>query len=101
MSVLVFIEDPADELTQQAVTFARGVGGDVIAISIDGEYAPAAWGQTLADQVAARSPRAVVAAGTERGNEVLAHTAAILDLPLSANTISFAAGEPPTVTRVR
>ncbi len=102
MSVLLFVEDPADELAAQALTFARGVDeGSVIPISISGDYAPAAWGQTLADIVRARSPQAVVAAGTERGNEVLAHAAAILDLPLSANTIAFAAGSPPTVTRVR
>ena len=101
MSVLVLVEDPADELAQQALTFARSVDGDVAAISISGDYAPAAWGQTLADQVAARAPQAVIAAGSERGNEVLAHAAAILDLPLSANTIAFAAGSPPTVTRVR
>jgi electron transfer flavoprotein alpha subunit len=102
MSVLVFVEEPADELAAQALTFARGVGdGTVIPVSISGDYAPAAWGQTLADIVAERSPLAVVAAGTERGNEVLAHAAAILDLPLSANTIAFAAGSPPKVTRVR
>ena len=101
MSVLVFIEDPADELAQQAIGFARGLGGEVSALTIDGDYAPAAWGQTLADQVAARTPRAIVAAGTERGNEVLAHAAAILDLPLSANTTAFVDGAPPTVTRVR
>ncbi len=102
MSVLVFVEDPADELASQALTFARSVGdGSVIPVSISGDYAPAAWGQTLADVVTARSPVAVVAAGTERGNEVLAHTAAILDLPLSANTIAFTPGSPPTVTRVR
>jgi electron transfer flavoprotein alpha subunit len=101
MSVLVFVEDPADELAQQAVTFARSIGGEVTAVTISGDYAPAAWGQTLADQVASRAPQAVVAAGTERGNEVLAHAAAILELPLSANTVTFAAGSPPTVTRVR
>jgi electron transfer flavoprotein alpha subunit len=102
MSVLVLIEDPADELAAQAVSFARGVGdGDVAAIQISGEYAPAAWGQTLADAVKARGPQAVIAAGSERGNEVLAHAAAILDLPLSANTTAFAPGDPPTVTRVR
>ena len=102
MGVLVFVEDPADELAAQALTFARTVSdGSVIPVSISGDYAPAAWGQTLADLVEARLPTAVVAAGTERGNEVLAHAAAILDLPLSANTIAFAAGAPPTVTRVR
>ena len=101
MGVLVFVEDPVDELAQQAVAFARGIGDDITAISISGDYAPAAWGQTLADQVAARAPQAVLAAGTERGNEVLAHAAAILDLPLSANTISLTPGSPATVTRVR
>jgi electron transfer flavoprotein alpha subunit len=102
MGVLVLIEDPADELAGQALTFARGIGdGSVIPVSISGDYAPAAWGQTLADIVEARRPVAVVAAGTDRGNEVLAHAAAILDLPLSANTISFTPGSPPTVTRVR
>jgi electron transfer flavoprotein alpha subunit len=101
MSVLVFVEDPADELSRQAIGFARGIGGEISALTISGDYAPAAWGQTLADQVAARAPQAIVAAGTERGNEVLAHTAAILDLPLSANTTAFAPGSPPTVTRVR
>ncbi|HEX3617623.1 MAG TPA: electron transfer flavoprotein subunit alpha/FixB family protein [Solirubrobacteraceae bacterium] len=101
MGVLLFVEDPGDELAQQALSFARGIDPDVSAITISGDYAPAAWGQTLADQVAARAPQAVVAAGTERGNEVLAHAAAILDLPLSANTTAFAAGSPPTVTRMR
>jgi electron transfer flavoprotein alpha subunit len=101
MGVLVFVEDPGDELSQQAVAFARGVGDEIVAISISGDYAPAAWGQTLADQIAAGAPQAVVAAGTERGNEVLAHAAAILDLPLSANTVAFVPGSPPTVTRVR
>ncbi|MCL2417745.1 MAG: electron transfer flavoprotein subunit alpha/FixB family protein [Conexibacteraceae bacterium] len=103
MSVLVFIEDPADELSQQAVTFARTVaaGDDIACVSIDGGYRAAAWGQTLADLIGSRTPAAVVAAGTDRGNEVLAHAAAILDLPLSANTTAFSAGDPPTVTRVR
>ena len=32
---------------------------------------------------------------------MLAHAAAILDLPLSANPTAFAAGDPPAVTRVR
>jgi electron transfer flavoprotein alpha subunit len=101
MSVLLFVEDAGDELAQQALSFARSIDPEVTAITISGDYAAAAWGQTLADQVAARAPRAVVAAGTERGNEVLAHAAAILDLPLSANATAFTPGSPPTVTRVR
>jgi electron transfer flavoprotein alpha subunit len=105
MGVLVFVEDAGDELSQQAVAFARMIAGDrddsFVAVSISGDYAPAAWGQTLADLIADRGPSAVIAPGSDRGNEVLAHAAAILDLPLSTNTTAFAAGDPPTVTRVR
>jgi len=102
VGVLVFVEDIEDELASQAQTFARQLGDVVvIGVSISGDYAPAAWGQTLADIARERSPVAVVAAGTERGNEVLAHAAAILDVPFSANTVGFTHGSPPTVTRVR
>jgi electron transfer flavoprotein alpha subunit len=105
MSVLVFVEDAAAELSQQAVAFAKTVTGDrdgsFVAVSISGDYAPAAWGQTLADLITARAPSAVIAPGSDRGNEVLAHAAAILDLPLSTNTTAFVAGDPPAVTRVR
>ena len=107
MSVLVLMEGADDELSLQALTFARelaqasGDGAEPTAFTIDGPYAPAAFGQTVADLIGARAPRAVIAPGSERGNEVMAHAAAILDEPLSANTTAFAPGDPPTVTRVR
>jgi len=44
---------------------------------------------------------AVVAAGTDRGNEVLAHVAARLDLPLATNCVDVTPGDPVRVTRVR
>jgi electron transfer flavoprotein alpha subunit len=94
---LVFVEDPGDEISQQAVAFARGLGGDVHAVTIGGTYAPAAWGGAIAQ----RSEDVVVAPGTDRGNEVMAHVAAILDLPLAANCVAVAPGSPATVTRVR
>jgi electron transfer flavoprotein alpha subunit len=103
MTTLVFLEDPSDELSRQALTFARGLGDDVAAVAVAGEepYAPAAWGQAVAEAARARSARAVVAPGTERGNEVLAHVGAILDQPFAANCTAIAPGDPPTVTRVR
>ncbi|MFZ0377013.1 MAG: electron transfer flavoprotein subunit alpha/FixB family protein [Solirubrobacteraceae bacterium] len=103
MSVLVFVEDPGDELSQQAVTFARGLGDDVHAVAIDDRdgYAPAAWGQALAAATRERGPSTVIAPGTERGNEVLAHVAAELDLPMAANCTALTPGDPPIVTRVR
>jgi electron transfer flavoprotein alpha subunit len=48
-------------------------------------YAPAAWARTLAGLAADTGATAVLAAGTDRGNEVLAHTGAITGLPMAAN----------------
>ena len=49
------------------------------------DYAPEAWGEVLAELVSTRRPAALVATGTDRGNEVLAHAAAITDLAFAAN----------------
>ncbi len=102
MSVLVFLESPEDELSQQAMTFARQLGEEIAAVAIeDGSYAPATWAQTLVELVEQRSPNAVVAPGSDRGNEVLAHVAAKLDQPMAANCVAVTPGQPATVTRVR
>jgi electron transfer flavoprotein alpha subunit len=66
-----------------------------------GAYAPAAWASALVDVIAARAPSAVIAPGSDRGNEVLAHVAARLDLPLAANCVSVTLGDPATVERLR
>jgi electron transfer flavoprotein alpha subunit len=52
----------------------------------------------LIDQI---GPSAVVAAGTNRGNEVLGHVAARRDLPFAANCTAIGEGTPLTVTRMR
>jgi electron transfer flavoprotein alpha subunit len=62
-------------------------------------YAPAAWAACLERLLDQLSPAAVVAAGTNRGNEVLGHLAARRDLPFAANVI--AVGSDDSVTRVR
>jgi electron transfer flavoprotein alpha subunit len=54
------------------------------------DYAPEAWGEVVAQAVRALSPDTVLATGTDRGNEVMAHAAAILDLPMVANVVEFA-----------
>ena len=65
------------------------------------DYAPAAWAAAIGEVIAVRSPSAVVAAGSERGNEVLAHVAARGGLPMSANTIEVTAGESWQLVRQR
>jgi electron transfer flavoprotein alpha subunit len=71
---------PAAALAEYGVT-------DVYAIepgALEG-YAPQAWGRVLAGLAAETGATAVLAAGTDRGNEVLAHLGAITGLPMAAN----------------
>jgi electron transfer flavoprotein alpha subunit len=101
--LLVFAERSDDELFRQALAFARGLGDDAQAVGIDDPagYSPDAWATALAQVTRERGPTIVVAPGTERGNEVLAHVAAMLDLPMAANCTSAIPGDPLTLTRVR
>lgn len=65
------------------------------------DYAPEAWAQSLIQLMASEQPEAVLAAGTDRGNEVMAHVAAKSDLPLAANCTQLQPGKTYTLTRVR
>ena len=93
-----------DELSQQAVAFAAGLGdggrGGCHRCRRGLRAAPRGRRRSPTSSPSARRGR-VVAAGTDRGNEVLAHVAAKLDLPMAANCIAVDAGDPATVTRVR
>jgi electron transfer flavoprotein alpha subunit len=92
VNVLCFVE-PGDDLSAQAIGFARSLG-DVRAITLEGAYQPSAWARALAAQEA----DAVVAAGSDRGNELLAHVGSILDVPFAANVTAI---EGDVVTRQR
>ena len=83
LAAVVFGEPPADDLAAYGVDDVYAVSG------IDG-YAPQAWGRALA--ALADGASAVVAAGTDRGNEVLAHVGAITGLPMAANCVAVSAG---------
>lgn len=120
--VLVFVEHEAGaplETSLQAIGLASGLG-DVSAVTIGAasvpgvaghiqvehalltDWAPEAIGESLAQVIRAVSPSAVLAAGTERGNEAMAHIAAILDLPMAANVTRIQpSGEEWELTRVR
>jgi electron transfer flavoprotein alpha subunit len=94
--ILVLADD--DPVALEALTFARRLG-DVEAIAFDDleldgyaarvhrvradGYAPAAWAEAIVEL----GPEVVVAGGTDRGHEVLAHVAARLDAPLAANVV--------------
>jgi electron transfer flavoprotein alpha subunit len=62
-------------------------------------YAGAAWAAALQDLRERTGCVVVAAAGSPRGNEVLAHLAARLDVPMAANVLSFSGLSPFQVTR--
>jgi electron transfer flavoprotein alpha subunit len=118
-----------EEVALQAVALARDLagGGDVHALvagpsaaaaasalgehgvstvhvaehDVFASHAPVALGRALTQLASQLGSRAVLAAGTERGNEVMAHAAAIADLPLAANCTVATAGDSIAVTRIR
>jgi electron transfer flavoprotein alpha subunit len=65
------------------------------------DYAPEAWAQSVVGLLNELNPSAVLAAGSDRGAELMAHIAARTDLPLAANCTEVVPGEPYTVTRLR
>ena len=131
MSVLVYLEHgdgAVDEPSLQAATLARSLAGDhapqalvaseTVSLGLGGplpvgtvhvavheafgSYAPRAVAEAIVELAERQEATAVVGPGTERGNEVLAHVAAILDLPLAANCIAGSTTDDGAeVTRVR
>jgi electron transfer flavoprotein alpha subunit len=79
--------EPGAAVEQQLAAF--GVSGAYLASpdQVAG-YAPAAWARVLAGVAAAAGTDAVVAAATERGNEVMAHLGAITGQPMAANCLA-------------
>ena len=67
------------------------------------DFAPDAWAQTIVGMVGSHSPEAVIACGSEIGNEIMARVGAKLDLPMAANALEVEANpsEAWTMTRVR
>jgi electron transfer flavoprotein alpha subunit len=128
MRVLTLVEHEGgmvDELSLQALALARTlpegepleallVGGAEAAAELGAHgvgtvhvaederlaaYAPGAWARCVLDVVERTGAKAVVAAGTNRGNEVMAHVAARMDLPFAANCT--AVRDDGTLTRIR
>jgi electron transfer flavoprotein alpha subunit len=65
------------------------------------DYAPMAWAECVVQLSAAEQPEAVLAAGTDRGNEVMAHAAARLNGALAANCTEVTPGDDYRLTRIR
>jgi len=65
------------------------------------DYAPDAWAESIVQLIEKLNPKAVLAVGTDRGNEVMARVAAKTDNPMAANCTVIEPGEKYRVTRVR
>jgi electron transfer flavoprotein alpha subunit len=71
------------------------------AIGAGEAYAPLAWARGLAGLAGALPASAVVAASTDRGNELLAHIGAITGLPMAANCVQASRTAPAQFALVR
>jgi len=117
------------DVSGEALTFARGLAADdagsidVVVVgqpsadlhlqlaghgvrnvhALTGEaftsYAGAAWASGLDSVLSQTGSSVVLAAGSPRGNEVLAHLAARRGVAMAANVVSFEGLDPHTVTR--
>ncbi|MEM7030075.1 MAG: electron transfer flavoprotein subunit alpha/FixB family protein [Chloroflexota bacterium] len=65
------------------------------------DYAPEAWAKSVVQHAETAQPEAILAAGTDRGNELMAHIAARTNSPLATNCTTVEPGETYAVTRVR
>jgi electron transfer flavoprotein alpha subunit len=91
------LQAPSDSLAGHGVGTLHVAEDDVF-----GSYAPRAAAEAIGELAGRIGVTAVVGPGTERGDEVLGHVAALLDLPLAANCVSaVAADDGAEVTRVR
>ncbi len=88
--------DVADELGQYGVSRVYEASGSAF-----DAYAPAAWAAAVvaAAEASGDAGKAVVAAGTPRGSEVLAHVACRLGVSMAANVVAVENAEPFTVSR--
>lgn len=133
MSIVVFVEHDRGEIvpaTFEALTFARALGPTISAVSVGAgadrlagdlaaygvttvhqahhdllmDYGPDTTADAVTSLIREVRPTAVIACGTDRGNEVLAGVAARLDAPFVANVLPIEPAvdaEPWSFTRVR
>jgi len=87
----------------EMLVLARKFGGPLHSVRMDAiqPFAPDALAAILALAANDLDASAVFAAGTDRGNDVMARLAARTGLPLAANCVDAAPGNPVSVSRQR
>jgi electron transfer flavoprotein alpha subunit len=100
--VTVLFLTERNDASRQALTLARKFGEPrLVPMDAVRPFAPDAIAALLARAADELNVAAVFAAGTDRGNEVMARLAARTGLPFAANCIAVTPGEPVTLTRLR
>ena len=99
--VVVLIDE--SKASMEALTLGRMFGSPLHSVRIDAiqPFAPDAIAAVLALAADELGASAVLAAGTDRGNEVMARLAARTGLPFAANCIAAEPGDPVRVVRQR
>ena len=87
-------EDLRAELAAYGVRTVHQVGGDDVAA-----YSGAGWASAISSVRDAAGSVVMMAAGTDRGNELMAHVAARAGASMAANVLSFSGLSPFVVTR--
>ena len=72
-----------------------GLPGYVVEHPVLSDYAPEAYGEALAQLVSEKDASVMISLGDDRGAEVMAHAAAVLDQPLVANVTEIVDTERP------
>ena len=99
--VTAMLFGPADQVPRDALAAHGAASAHVVEPGhLDG-YAPRAWARALAGLAAEVGAAAVIAAATERGNEVMAYLGALTGLPMAANCIQATPGDDGTYQVVR
>lgn len=100
MTVLALMEQ--NDASRQMLTLARKFGEPrSIRMEAVQPYAPDALAAALAHAADELDASAVFAAGTDRGNDVMARLAARTGLPFASNCIAATPGNPVSLTRQR
>ena len=99
MDAVVF-GDGGDELTADLGAYGVDTLHLVEHADLDG-YAPAAWAASVSQIASHTDAGTVIAPGTDRGHEVLAHVAAREGLSMAANCLEVTTGDGYEVTRQR
>ena len=96
----VLIGDDAGLLEEAIKPFGMSVIHRVTHPQLD-DYAPSAWAEATVQLGRARRAQAILAPGSDRGNEILAHVAAKAGLAMAANCAEVEAGDVYRVVRLR